>query len=264
MAERTNGSPIYLSGTWNSAVQSAAARCYGQLGVLVQPSNSYHRRLRYVGAWAADNGCFARGHHFDASAWLRWLDGLPLRERCLFATAPDVVGDARATVERSRPYLRVLRGLGYRPALVAQDGFERIAHTRLVPWPDIDVLFLGGTTAWKTSAAAALSAGLAQALGKRVHMGRVNSLHRLRIATAWGCASADGNFLAFAPDRNLPRALGWFEALDREGWNEVWTGTGAVPAPRWRADEHHVLADLAAQADQSPDPQLRLALSLRR
>lgn len=263
MTAYTNGATVYLSGTWGEAVQRAAARYYGQLGLLVQPGNGYHRHLRYVGAWAADNACFAQGDRFEVRAWLRWLDGLPLRERCLFATAPDVVGDAQATIERSRPHLRTIRGLGYRPALVAQDGFERIAHTRSVPWDEIEVLFLGGTTAWKTSEAAALVTGLAHALGKRVHMGRVNSLRRLRVAAAWGCASADGTFLAFGPDSNLPRLLGWFDALEDEGWSHHWTGDAAVSARRWPADEHAVLRDLAGQADEA-GPQLGLGLQVRR
>jgi hypothetical protein len=39
-------------------------------------------------------------------------------------------------------------------------------------------------------------------------------LRRLRYATSIGCHSADGTFLAFGPDRNLPRLLGWLTEID--------------------------------------------------
>lgn len=45
-------------------------------------------------------------------------------------------------------------------------------------------------------------------------MGRVNSLRRLRHAAAIGCDSADGTYLAFGPDRNLPRLLDWIGAVN--------------------------------------------------
>ncbi|MGH3863561.1 hypothetical protein, partial [Actinokineospora sp.] len=45
--------------------------------------------------------------------------------------------------------------------------------------------------------------------GKRVHMGRVNSGRRWTYAEHLGCHSADGTFLAFAPDTNLQRLRGW-------------------------------------------------------
>ncbi|MGW9029334.1 hypothetical protein ACWGQ5_35460 [Streptomyces sp. NPDC055722] len=46
-----------------------------------------------------------------------------------------------------------------------------------------------------------------------VHMGRVNSRRRLRIAQAFGCTSCDGTYLAFGPDANLPRLLAWMNEL---------------------------------------------------
>jgi len=47
--------------------------------------------------WVADNGCYGKGWP-GVGAWLTWLDRFTdeKRERCLFATAPDVIGDAVA------------------------------------------------------------------------------------------------------------------------------------------------------------------------
>jgi hypothetical protein len=74
---------------------------------------------------------------------------------------------------------------------------------------------IGGTTSWKLGPAAAALAAQARRRGLWVHMGRVNSLRRLRYAAAIGCQSVDGTFLAFGPDRNLPELLGWLAALNR-------------------------------------------------
>jgi hypothetical protein len=46
-----------------------------------------------------------------------------------------------------------------------------------------------------------------------VHMGRVNSLKRLRYAEFIGVDSADGTVLTFGPDRRLPEVLGWVHTL---------------------------------------------------
>lgn len=155
--------------------------------------------------WCADNSCFGVGYPGDAR-WLAWLERLSrAADRCAFATAPDVVGDAVATLERSAPFLPAIRALGYPAALVAQDGLEDLE----VPWDTFDVLFLGGSTAWKLSGHAARLVHAARDRGKRVHMGRVNSGTRWRIAETFGCDSCDGTFLAYGPDTNLPRMAGW-------------------------------------------------------
>jgi hypothetical protein len=175
----------------------------GLLGCIDTPAQG--NRIPHGAVWAADNGIFGRGWPGE-SAWHAWLRDHPAdRSRCLFAVAPDVVGDAAATLTRSAPWLPRLRALGYPAALAGQNGLESMT----VPWDSFDVLFLGGDTAWKLGPAARSLTAQARRLGKGVHMGRVNSLRRLRYAAAIGCTSADGTFLAFGPDTNLPEALGW-------------------------------------------------------
>jgi cobyric acid synthase len=118
-----------------------------------------------------------------------------------------VVGDAAATLERSAPHLPRIRDLGYPAALVAQDGLELLE----VPWRSFDALFIGGTTEWKLGEHVAPLVAEAKARGMHVHMGRVNSRKRWRIAKALGCDTADGTFLAFAPRTNIPRFRMWLE-----------------------------------------------------
>lgn len=175
----------------------------GELGCLLFPRQ---RLTRPAGAiWAADNGCYSKGWTGEEK-WVAWLTRHAGDvDSCRFATAPDVVGDARATLKRSRPWLPMLRELGYPAALVAQDGLE---HER-VPYGSFDVLFVGGTTAWKLGPAVRELIAAAHQHGKPVHMGRVNSGKRWQYAKALGCASVDGTFLRFAPDHNLSRLRRW-------------------------------------------------------
>jgi hypothetical protein len=155
--------------------------------------------------WAADNGVFGKGYPGD-EAWLAWLASRTADpDRCLFVTAPDVVGDAWRTLSRSWPFLPLIRDLGYPAAFVAQDGIEDTG----VPWDDLDVLFLGGTDAFKLGEHAAELVHLARSHGKWVHVGRVNSRVRWDRFEQLGCDSADGTFLAFGPDKNLDECLSW-------------------------------------------------------
>lgn len=159
--------------------------------------------------WCADNGCFGKGYPGDQS-WWAWLEQHDHKERCLFAVAPDVVGDAEATLERSLPWLSRIRGLGIPAAFVAQDGWEQIN----VPWDEFDVLFIGGSTEFKLGQVARSAVAEAKELGKQVHMGRVNSERRIRYADAIGCDSADGTYLIFGPHQNLPDVLAWLRGIN--------------------------------------------------
>jgi hypothetical protein len=174
-----------------------------KLGFIDTPAQG---NIRPAGVtWCADNGCFGKGYPGDEK-WLGWLEkNAYAAADCLFATAPDVVGDAAATLERSAPFLPMIRALGYPAALVAQDGLEDLE----VPWDEFDVLFIGGSTEWKLGPAARGLIRQAKTRGKWVHMGRVNSERRYRYANDLGCDSVDGTYLTFGPDINLPKLLNW-------------------------------------------------------
>lgn len=195
----------YLANASSSRVRDAMAT--GEIGMLATPAEG--RSPADVAYWAADNGCFGKGYPGD-NEYLAWLAGhADHADRCLFATAPDVIGDAQATLTRSAPFLPSIRALGYPAALVAQDGLEHLD----VPWDSFDVLFIGGGTGWKLGPGPRRLAAEAKARGKGVHMGRVNSGVRYAYATLIGCDTADGTFLVFGPDANLNRLRAWPEAL---------------------------------------------------
>jgi hypothetical protein len=193
---------VYLSGAVRSDLPP-------EVGVMITPMMGNALPPDHV--YACDTGCFNAPEKHDDDAYLAWLDKLP-RDRCLFATAPDVVGDAVATLERSAPMLPRIRAMGFSAALVAQDGLESLP----VPWESFDCLFMGGTTAWKLSEDAYRLMAAAKARGLWVHAGRVNSLRRLRAMEMGGADSADGTFLKFGPDVNLPRVVAWLDALKRQ------------------------------------------------
>lgn len=198
---------LYLTSAASSPVIRDAMRA-GEIGLLITPAD--RRKPAGYPVWAADNGCFGKGYPGDAG-YLTWLDELsPHVDRCLFAVAPDVVGDHEATLARSRPFFTAIRELGYPVAFVAQDGLTADA----CPWDEFDVLFIGGSTDWKLGPDVVDLCFVAHQRGVPVHLGRVNSAKRLRHAAHLGCATADGTFLAFGPDQNLPRMRRWTAALD--------------------------------------------------
>jgi hypothetical protein len=160
--------------------------------------------------WAADNGCFASPEKYTDERYLAWLKRHShARRSCLFATAPDVVGDGEATLDRSLLMFARIHGAGYRAGLVAQDGMEKLA----LPWEEFEGLFIGGTTDWKLGPSAAALIDEARQRGKWVHMGRVNSLKRLRLAANLGCHSADGTTIAFEPSVRAPLVASWVEQI---------------------------------------------------
>lgn len=195
---------IYFGNPCSAEVRKAMQD--GLLGCITTPKqgNAHIPQVQYI----ADTGCFGKGYPGDA-AWLQWLASRTDPSSFLFATAPDVVGDAEATLLRSLPHLPTIRKLGYPASFVGQDGLT----PETTPWDEFDVLFLGGTTEWKLGPEAAELTALAIERGKSVHMGRVNSLKRLRYAQSIGCTSVDGTHLIFAPDKNLPTLLKWLNSL---------------------------------------------------
>lgn len=191
---------IYLSG----AVQQSLSN-RPDVGYMLTPNIGNKADLSNT-IWAADTGCFSAPEAFSWERYAAWLDARP-REKCLFATAPDVVGDAAETWKRSKDFLPKIRDLGYRAALVAQDGLME------PKWDAFDCLFIGGTTSWKLSEEAYRLAREADERGKWVHMGRVNSWRRLKAAAVSGYDSADGTYITFGPDTLLPRLEGWLRTL---------------------------------------------------
>jgi hypothetical protein len=208
----------YLSGVINPPLRAEAD--HPDLGILVTPdTNQYRKDIERFGTWAADNGCFSQSKPFDADRWERWLDGMP-REGCLWATAPDVVGNHDATLKRSVKWLKRIRSMGFKAAFVIQNG----AEPANVPWSDFDAMFIGGVpecipcgfkraaadfrqtncpqcgrklTEWKMGDESLALVVEAKRHDKPVHVGRVNTARRYRwCRDVAESDSADGTKLA--------------------------------------------------------------------
>jgi len=192
---------ILVSGA-TVAVSSMPPSRVGHL--FVPTEGNVPRRGRY---WAMDNGAY---HAFNPSAFLSLLERLHPYPNCLFVAAPDVVGDASATLCHFRSWADVIHSYALPVALVGQDGLT----VRETPWGDFEAFFIGGTTEWKLGREARTLAAYAKAHGKWTHMGRVNSKQRLHYAMEIGCDSVDGSQFSKWSWTWLPRALAW---IDQEG-----------------------------------------------
>lgn len=165
--------------------------------------------------WALDNDAFSG---FNEPRFLAMLEKAATAtaatsgNRAKFVTAPDVVGEAAPTLELFDTWAPIIKAAGLPVALVGQDGLEDL----VVPWDRMDALFLGGSTEWKLGDAARRLTFEAKARGLWVHMGRVNSFKRLRIAASFGCDSADGSKWARFRDTYMPDGTAFLRELEAE------------------------------------------------
>ena len=123
--------------------------------------------------WAVDLGVLDGPEwlkRFDPDVAFPWIDSmLKYRDTCLFVPVPDIYVDAKATIAA---YLEWRDHMWpWSLAFIAQDGQEDLDFPQCDGWT---TLFVGGSTEWKTSAAAVECIKRAQALDKRIHVGRVN------------------------------------------------------------------------------------------
>jgi len=156
--------------------------------------------------WAGDNDAFIK---FDSARFIRMLERFQGAPECLFISAPDAVGDAAATLRLWPFWSKLIRGLGFPPAFVAQDGL--LPHQ--VPWNEMGALFIGGTTTFKEGSLARTLCAYASARGIWIHWGRVNSQRRYALAMQAGCDSIDGTGFSRYPDINIPKARKWKSAV---------------------------------------------------
>ena len=185
---------------------TATVRRFSTVGELIVPNagNDPDSLQLRPGMWAMDNGCFVG---LDTNAFMGMLHRFHGRPGCRFVTAPDRVGDAYYTVQQWPFWSAVIRGVGFVPALVAQDGLLADA----VPWPTVGALFIGGTTEWKLGPQARDLIAEAKRRGLWVHVGRVNTQTRIEQMYALGVDSIDGSGWSRWPDTRIPKAVQWID-----------------------------------------------------
>jgi hypothetical protein len=137
------------------------------------------------GVFGIDNGAFS---NFNERAWRAVIAKQDKAwDRCLFVTLPDIVGEAQRTRELFMHFRHELSD--WPIAMVAQDGAECIE----IPWTHMSAVFIGGTTEWKMSRAAAGVIKTAKILEKHVHVGRINTPDRWKHFDELGADTCDGS-----------------------------------------------------------------------
>lgn len=156
----------------------------GKLGWLIGPSALRKTKLRPWVPFALDNDAFNAFTHntpWDEVAWLSMIRALT-PHRPMWALCPDKVADRAATLALWDRYLPVLINHNLVPAFAVQDGMT----SSDVP-PSAQVVFVGGTTDWKWGTITHWTKHF-----PRVHVGRVNSVEKLRKCAELGVESVDG------------------------------------------------------------------------
>jgi hypothetical protein len=188
---------LLLSGATKTADRLNDSR----IGALISPrsGNSIERFIQAGRPWAADNDAFLA---WDEKRFEMMLDRIRRASSPpLWVACPDVVADARATLDRFEVWFPRMSDLPV--AIVAQNGLEDLD----VPWSQLAGLFIGGCTDWKLSWAAADLVSEANRRGIWTHMGRVNTARRIRHAFTIGCKSFDGTGWSMYPDTLIPKAI---------------------------------------------------------
>ena len=119
--------------------------------------------------YGLDNGCFTK---FDFKTWERMLKEARATS-AKFVCLPDIVGDARRTLELFDQFSEMTIGLPR--ALVLQDGIGNFD----IPWNDFSAVFVGGSDNFKIAPECINACKTAKILNKWVHVGRVNTIDRL-------------------------------------------------------------------------------------
>lgn len=123
--------------------------------------------------YGLDNGCFSK---FNKKTWRRLVTEAKEQElinQPVFVCAPDIVGDARRTLELFNMFYDEIKPL--KSCLVLQDGIGNFT----IDWDRVDAVFVGGSDAFKLSSEAINACKVAKMLDKWVHVGRVNTAQRI-------------------------------------------------------------------------------------
>ena len=138
---------MLIMGNSNRIWHYWAGRYPGSVGVLIGPSYEKKVPLDPWMPFVLDNDayiCFKKQTEWDVSKWREMLGRVKMTGLApLWAAVPDVVANKKATIENWKKYSHEIKAIGWPTAFVVQDGM----HPEDVP--DADVIFVGGSDAWK-------------------------------------------------------------------------------------------------------------------
>jgi hypothetical protein len=191
---------VYTAALPNKPCQQVIDQIYPNMRYMLSPATvrsfgvSRHHILKR--GYAIDNGAYnyyLRKVDFDEKAFYKLLD--TWATGCDWVAIPDSVGNWEET--KAMLDVWVPRLLEYKVPLlvVVQDGSEvnnyKDVHM-LLDRMDIQGIFVGGTTDWKLSNIQGLS-DVCKQHNKHIHVGRVNSVKRLKHCFYADVDSVDGS-----------------------------------------------------------------------
>ena len=172
------------------------------VGLLMQPPGE----RRPTNPYACDNGVYAqfvKGVEWNVDMHNLWVsmivninDKLPPE----WVLLPDAVGNWPRTVELAKAYTPFVKLYGYKTAIALQDGCDFDEVLQFNP----DWVFVGGTTEWKEQIIHS-ACEFFHARGIKVHVGRVNTVRRVKLCMSAGVDSVDGTTLNAFRDATLDR-----------------------------------------------------------
>lgn len=194
-----------------------AGRHPGSVGVLISPSYMKKVPIDFYMPFGLDNDaytCFKKNKPWDVEAWRNMISYIRLFQiKPLWAIVPDVVANREATMKNWNIYRGEIANAGWPAAFCVQDGMG-ISDVPI----DADVIFVGGTDAWKFPNLKMWTDNFSH-----VHCGRVNSIRMIERCEQLGCKSVDGTGWFRAPDRpdHLPALKLFIEGYRRRD-HETW------------------------------------------
>lgn len=189
---------IYLSGTYSQILPQYRDQ-FGYMLNVNQQIGSEREAVQY--RWMLDNGAFSQAWKYEV--WYERLAKLAAyNDTCIAAVVPDVILDAKATLARWFEYAPLVKALGYKAAFATQNG----CAVDMVPWSEIDVLFIGGSDEHRKRECWPLI-NEAKRRGLWVHVGRVNSA--AKIMHFCRADSVDGTHFKFETGQRRIEKILW-------------------------------------------------------
>lgn len=186
---------MLIAGQSNRIWHYWAGKYPGSVGILIGPSYGSKVPIDPWMPFCLDNDAFTAWRDkkpWSESAWIEMLERIKLKRRTpLWATVPDIVANREATLANWPRYAPLVSKLGWPKAFCVQDGMTPDD----VP-SDADVVFVGGSDAWKFPNLSMWTSHF-----PRVHCARVTSQEMIEACERLGCESIDGTGWFRAPDR---------------------------------------------------------------
>jgi hypothetical protein len=196
----------YASAMPNKGCQETLDRYYDGWRYMLSPASvasvgPRNRSLMYERGYAIDNGVYAyykKGVPFNEKAFFRLLERYA--DGADWIVIPDAVGDWEKTIGLFMIWVSKLFKYHKPLMIVAQDGCELndfreirgvCANGHKMIKGGIGI-FVGGSDDFKLSQGGNI-VQICKEFGTWCHIGRVNSIDRIRICDSWGATSFDGS-----------------------------------------------------------------------